>query len=113
MVHLVRSEEPQGFMELVSTTSSNYTSPNFSAASVIRRHQLSKVHKLIHHLELNFADYDSSAYESFFTLSFLLFNIASEGVILRAEKDTSGTIFRKFVQLFGFADDIDILSTQH
>jgi hypothetical protein len=40
----------------------------------------------------------------------LLFNIALEGVIRRAGIDTSGTIYRKSVQLFGFADDIDIVA---
>lgn len=43
-------------------------------------------------------------------LSCLLFNIALEGVIRRAGIDTSGTIFRKSVQLLGFADDIDIVA---
>jgi Reverse transcriptase (RNA-dependent DNA polymerase) len=43
-------------------------------------------------------------------LSCLLFNIALEGVIRRARIDTSGTIFRKSVQLLGFADDIDIMA---
>jgi len=43
-------------------------------------------------------------------LSCLLFNIALEGVIRRARIDTSGTIFRKGVQLLGFADDVDIVA---
>ena len=43
-------------------------------------------------------------------LSCLLFNIALEGVIRRAGIDTSGTILRRSVQLFGFADDIDIVA---
>ncbi|XP_062549913.1 uncharacterized protein LOC134214591 [Armigeres subalbatus] len=43
-------------------------------------------------------------------LSCLLFNIALEGVIRRAGIDRSGTIFTKSVQLFGFADDIDIMA---
>lgn len=43
-------------------------------------------------------------------LSCLLFNVALEGVIRRAAIDTSGTIFRKSVQLLGFADDVDIIA---
>ncbi|XP_055633309.1 uncharacterized protein LOC129773689 [Toxorhynchites rutilus septentrionalis] len=43
-------------------------------------------------------------------LSCLQFNIALQGVIRRAGIDTSGTIFRKSVQLYGFADDIDIVT---
>ena len=43
-------------------------------------------------------------------LSCLLFNIALEGIIRRAGIDTSGTIFRKSVQLLGFADDVDIIA---
>lgn len=43
-------------------------------------------------------------------LSCLLFNIDLEGVIRRLEIDTSGAIFTKSVQLFGFADDIDIMT---
>lgn len=43
-------------------------------------------------------------------LSCLLFNVALEGVVRRAGIDTSGTIFRKSVQLLGFADDIDIMA---
>lgn len=43
-------------------------------------------------------------------LSCLLFNIILEGVVRRAEIDTRGTIFRKSVQLVGFADDLDIIA---
>ena len=43
-------------------------------------------------------------------LSCLLFNIALEGVIRRSGINTSGTIFRRSVQLYGFADDIDIVA---
>lgn len=43
-------------------------------------------------------------------LSYLLFNIPLEGVIRRVGIDTSGTVFRKSVQLLGFTDDIDIIA---
>jgi hypothetical protein len=42
-------------------------------------------------------------------LSTMLFNIALEGVIRRAEIQTSGSIFTKSIQLLAFADDIDII----
>lgn len=43
-------------------------------------------------------------------MSCLLFNIALEGVIRRAGTDTSGTFFRKSVQLVGFADEFYIVA---
>jgi hypothetical protein len=42
-------------------------------------------------------------------LSTKLFNIALEGVIRRSEIQLTGSIFSKSVQLFAYADDIDIV----
>ena len=42
-------------------------------------------------------------------LSCLLFNIVLEGVVRRAAIETSGSIFRKSIQILGFADDLDLV----
>jgi Reverse transcriptase (RNA-dependent DNA polymerase) len=43
-------------------------------------------------------------------LSTKLSNIALEGIVRRSGVETTGSIFNKFVQLLGHADDIDIVS---
>lgn len=45
-------------------------------------------------------------------LSCLLFNIALGGVIWRSGINTSVKIFTKFVKLLGFADDIEIITSE-
>ena len=43
-------------------------------------------------------------------LSCLLFNIVLEAIVRRTGIETSGTIFRKSVQVLGFADDLDMIA---